>query len=66
MKKKAYISPAVNIHILNMKDGILVTLSAEGLANGGDTTEGWTSDTKGSGDWDIWGNGSDSDYDDYE
>ncbi|MBE6254829.1 MAG: hypothetical protein E7105_04865 [Prevotella sp.] len=64
MKKKAYIAPVTNIFQVHMADGILTTLSGGGLlGSGDDTTEGWTSDTKGSGDWDIWGNGSDSDYD---
>ena len=65
MEKNAYIAPATQIFQVHMADGVLTTLSADGLlGNGGDTTSGWTSDTKGSGDWDIWGNGSDSDYDD--
>ena len=59
MKKKAYISPAVNIHTVNVKDGIMLSLSGNGIANGGSTpSSGWNSDTKGSGDWNIWGGGS--------
>ena len=58
MKKKAYISPAVNIHIINMKDGIMLSLSDTGASNDS------IMEVKDGGDWDIWGNGSDSDYDD--
>ena len=59
MKKKAYISPAVNIHTLNVKDGIMLSLSDTTSASNDSLME-----SKGSGDWDIWGGGSDSDYDD--
>ena len=64
MEKKAYIAPATIIFQMNLADGILATLSGEGLTYKGDSIGDVISDSKGSGDWDIWGNGSDSDYED--
>ena len=45
---------------INLSDGILIGLSGTHADSAAEV------ETKGSGDWDIWGNGSDSDYDDYE
>ena len=54
MKKKAYISPAVNIHTVNVKDGIMLSLSG----TTGSSNEA-TMESKGTGDWsNIWGGGS--------
>ena len=63
MKKKTYIVPAVLVYQMHTTDGILVTLS--GSAYSGDPAdEEFGMDSKGSGDWDIWGNGDgDDDYD---
>lgn len=63
MKKKVYIAPVTNIVAVNVEQMFLVPLSGPGTSNdAADSLFG--QDTKGSGDWDIWGNGSDSDYDD--
>ena len=43
---------------INLSDGILIGLSGTHADSNVEV------ETKGSGDWDIWGNGSDSDYDD--
>ncbi|MBR1683059.1 MAG: hypothetical protein IJ700_08820 [Bacteroidaceae bacterium] len=57
MNKKTYIQPSLQVHQLNLADGILQTLSGDVLGNGGDTNSNnvTSSDTKESGNWsDIW------------
>lgn len=56
--KKTYIAPHMETFQINLSDGILIGLSGTHA----DSAAGV--ETKGSCDWDIWGNGSDSDYDD--
>ena len=62
MKKKAYISPALQVVQLGNEHHIMALsefdVNPKGYGDGSDAG------TKGSGDWDIWGNGSDSDYED--
>ena len=58
MNKKTYIQPSIQLHQLNLTDGILTVLSGGGaLQNGGDTSTNnvTKSDTKAFGSWDdIW------------
>ena len=60
MKKKTYIAPEVT----------LFKVESERICALSDLTESGSDSiqlSKGSGDWDIWGNGSsDDDYDDYD
>ena len=56
--KKTYIAPHMETFQINLSDGILIGLSGTHADSNVEV------ETKGSGDWDIWGNGSDSDYDD--
>ena len=58
--KKTYIAPHMETFQINLSDGVLIGLSGTHADSNAEV------ETKGSGDWDIWGNGSDSDYDDYE
>ena len=62
MKKKTYMTPAV--HIVEVHSETMIAFSKFEDTVSGDSG-GWTKD---SGDWDIWGNGSDNDddYDDYD
>ncbi len=59
MKKKVYITPITQTFHVQMAEGVLLSLSDTTSADSTLTVE-----SKGSGDWDIWGNGSDSDYED--
>lgn len=63
MKKKVYIAPVTNIVAVNVEQMFLVPLSGPGTSNDS-ANEEFGQDTKGTGDWNIWGDGSDSDYDD--
>lgn len=57
MKKKTYITPEV----------ILFKVESERICSVSDLNSSGSDGlqlTKDSGDWDIWGNGSDEDYDD--
>ena len=59
MKKKVYITPITQTFHVQMTEGVLLSLSDTTSASSSLTVE-----SKGSGEWDIWGNGSDDDYDD--
>ena len=59
MKKKVYINPATQIFHVQMSEGVMLSLSDTTGSN-----NGYDMETKDGGDWDIWGNGSDSDYED--
>ncbi|MBE6254827.1 MAG: hypothetical protein E7105_04855 [Prevotella sp.] len=60
MKKRTYIKPELNIHLVQLQS-MLAFSKFDEIASSSDGL------TKESGDWDIWGNGSDSDYeDDYD
>ena len=67
--KKTYIAPFVKEIKLSGHQMIATSITGINGDSGfglGDGDAPFTADSKGSGDWDIWGNGSDSDYDDYE
>lgn len=65
MKKKTYITPATQVVVVEIGKMIAVSITgvdgADGLGLGDDWNEG-SAGTKDSGDWDIWGNGSDDEY----
>lgn len=58
MKKKAYISPALQVVKLNNEQPIMALSTFDEAATDSTVL------SKGNDDWDIWGNGSDSDYED--
>ena len=58
MEKKLYIKPELNIHIVHLEN-MLALSTLDGDADPSGIVQG-----KGHGDWDIWGDGSDSDFDD--
>ena len=58
MKKKAYITPALCIVKTHLSSIIATSIPIDPEQSGGGIL------TKESSDWDIWGNGSDEDYDD--
>ena len=62
MKKKIYIAPLTTEFTVNI---VTPLLSGSLIISENEVSSGFTKD---SGDWDIWGNGSDSgdDYDDYD
>ncbi len=57
MNKKTYMTPAIHIVEVHSETMIAFSKFEEG---------GGVQLTKDSGDWDIWGNGSDDDYDEYD
>ena len=57
MEKKLYIKPELNIHIVHLESMLAFSKFDENA----DSTDGFG---KSHGDWDIWGDGSDSDFDD--
>lgn len=61
MKKKTYIAPVTNIVAVNVEQMFLVPLSGPGTSNDPANKE-FGQDTKGSGDWNIWGSDSGDDY----
>lgn len=63
--KKKYISPALLMMNVAIKETLLVGSLEKFEDKVSGVNGGWTKD---SGDWDIWGNGSgsDDDYDDYD
>ena len=54
--KKAYITPAITAYVLNITNSILALSGGEDVQYGGDTNSNGVleSDTKGSGDYDLW------------
>ncbi len=65
--KKQYISPVTSVMLLHSNEHLLIASAHSSgdvtdILFGGDTDGGMYSDTKDSGDWDIWGNGSDDEY----
>lgn len=53
--KKTYIIPAVNVHHISVADGLLTSVSTQGvLGNGGDSVGKMSADVKEDNDWDLF------------